>query len=163
MVSSRDKLCSKRLIKIIKSDKSDDFMKHINKKKENNDKIFKSVIKFNKKKILNKYLGVIHIKTEYFIYLINFNYRNNCKEWYHIFFKMFLYCNLNDFESNIIIDHLIKKKCWILVEYLHLYGFRIKNIKLLYEKIPIVLIDKYISYGYNINEEIFIRLIKKKI
>ena len=152
MVSSRVKLCSKKLIKIIKSDKSDDFMKHINKTKENNDKIFKFFIKFNKKKILNKYLGVINIKTKYFIYLINFNYRNNCKEWYHIFFKMFLYCNLNDFESNIIIDHLIKKKCWILVEYLHLYGFRIKNIKLLYEKIPIVLIDKYISHCYNIKK-----------
>jgi hypothetical protein len=162
MVSSRGKLCSKKLIKIIKSDNCDDFMEHINKKKENNDKIFNSVIKFNKKKILNKYLGVINIKTKYFIYLINLNYRNNCKEWYHIFFKMFLYCNLNDFESNIIIDHLIKKKCWILVEYLHLYGFRIKNIKLLYEKIPVRLIDKYISYGYNINKEIFIRLIKKK-
>lgn len=162
MVSSSGVLYNKKLIKIIKRDNYKDFIKHINKKKKNNDIIVNFVIKFRSKKILNKYLKIIDIKMKYFIYLININYKNECKEWYNTFFQLFLYYNLNNNEANIIINHLIKKKCWILLEYLHLYGFRIKDIQRLYDKLPINKIYRYISYGYDINENLFIQLIKRK-
>lgn len=163
MVNSSNLLINKNLIEVIKKDNYNNFIKHINKKKKkNNDVIINCLLKFGGENILSKYLKVIKIKIKYFIYLIDFNYKNKGKEWYDTFFQLFLYSNLNYDEANIIINHLIKKECWILLEYLHLYGFNIRNIELLYDKLPINKIYKYVNYGYNINEIIFINLIKKK-
>lgn len=80
--------------------------------------------------------------------------------YYEFFMNIFNYNKATFNEMSMLIDKLVKLSEWLLVDYLHIFGYRGNDKKMLIMKCPDYLLNRYKMYGYDINDKIFYGQIK---
>ena len=76
------------------------------------------------------------------------------KDWEKIFLNIFLYNKCGNNEISIIIDKLVNIKAWIIIDYLHIFGYRASNNDLLVFNYPGLLYRNLEKYGYQIRNRL---------
>lgn len=162
-----------KIKEIIINDEISEFMKFEDKKLEGIrlihkfETILELSIKYGNKKKITCYLakknGVYYCDYLKLINNLTLNKKNleEYNSWQTIFLNIFLYNKASTQDIGNIIDKLVKIKEWIIIDYLHIFGFRANNKNLLINNYPKILLKRLESYGYDINDRKIKDLIKE--
>ena len=85
--------------------------------------------------------------------------KNNYDSIKKFFLNSFIYTDLNDKEMNCLFEKIFALDDWDLIDFFHIYGYKINNIEKFIINIPNNKINNLKELGYVFNDKIFLKIL----